>query len=531
MSGKITAEALRETILGDGELAILDVREEGVFSQAHLLFASPAPLSRLELRIADLVPRRSAPIVLCDDGDGLAKRAAARLAGWGYADVSILDGGGAAWRGAGFELFSGVFVPSKAFGEFVEVTCHTPNISADELKAKLDSGADMVVLDSRPIEEYRRMSIPTGIDVPGAELAYRVHDIAPSPDTLVVVNCAGRTRSIIGAQSLINAGIPNRVMALRNGTMGWQLAGHTLDHGLEHRAPAVSEHGLAKGREAAARVAARFGVRTIDRATLAAWREDSDSRTLYMFDVRHPEEYEAGHLPGSVWAPGGQLVQATDKYAAVRNARMVLIDDTGVRATMTASWLIQLGWRDVAVLEGGLDGGGLETGPRAAPVAGLDAAAVDAIDAADLAGRMADGGAVVIDLATSLTYRNGHIPGAWFAVRSRLADGLSRVPASAMLVFTSEDGVLARLAASEAAAMTDARTACLAGGTEAWVAAGLDVATGEENMADTADDVWLRPYDKASDQRAAMNEYLSWELDLVDQIKRDGTTRFQSFPA
>ena len=67
--------------------------------------------------------------------------------------------------------------------------------------------------------------------MPGAELVLRVRDIAPSPDTTIVVNCAGRTRSIIGAQSLINAGIPNKVVALRNGTMGWHLAGFTCDKG------------------------------------------------------------------------------------------------------------------------------------------------------------------------------------------------------------------------------------------------------------------------------------------------------------
>src|SRR3954468_7316465 len=76
----------------------------------------------------------------------------------------------------------------------------------------------MVVLDSRPFDEYQRVSIPTAVNVPGAELALRIHDLAPSPQTLVVVNCAGRTRSIIGAQSLINAGVPNKVVALRNGT-------------------------------------------------------------------------------------------------------------------------------------------------------------------------------------------------------------------------------------------------------------------------------------------------------------------------
>jgi len=215
-------------MLGDGkELALVDVREELTFSQNHLLWARNVPLSRLELRFARLVPRKSTRIVLCDDNDGLAERAAVILAGAGYSDLSYLDGGVAAWEKAGFVSFSGVHVPSKAFGEFVEHDSGTPSVSATELDAMMRSGVDLKVLDSRPFNEYSHISIPTGINVPGAELVLKVRDVVPSPDTTIVVNCAGRTRSIIGAQSLINAGVPNKVVALRNGTMGWHLAGLT----------------------------------------------------------------------------------------------------------------------------------------------------------------------------------------------------------------------------------------------------------------------------------------------------------------
>ena len=137
-------------------------------------------------------------------------------------------------------------------------------VNFEELKGKLDSGEDMVILDSRPFDEYHRMNIPTGIDVPGAELVHRVHDLAPSPETLVVVNCAGRTRSIIGAQSLINAEIPNQVVALRNGTMGWELSGFVNERGSQKRHLTSTDEGTAKAIEAAARVAKRFGVQSID---------------------------------------------------------------------------------------------------------------------------------------------------------------------------------------------------------------------------------------------------------------------------
>ena len=93
------------------------------------------------------------------------------------------------------ELFSGVNVPSKAFGEFVEHTYDTPNIDAEDLHQRLEAGDNLVVVDSRPMREFRAMSLPAGTCMPGAELAYRVHSCTGS-NTTVVVNCAGRTRSI-----------------------------------------------------------------------------------------------------------------------------------------------------------------------------------------------------------------------------------------------------------------------------------------------------------------------------------------------
>jgi len=528
---RIGARELHALLRGDEELALLDVREELAFGQSHILYASCMPLSRLECLAMRMVPRRSTPIVVCDAGEGLAERAARRLGHFGYADVKVLDGGVGAWGEAGFELFSGVNVPSKAFGELIEARCGTPSLSAEELKAKLDAGADLVVLDSRPAVEYRARHIPTGVCVPGAELAYRVHDLAPSPDTMVVVNCAGRTRSIIGAQSLINAGVANPVAALRNGTMGWHLAGYELEHGMQRAAGGVSGEGLETARQAARRVAERFGVRYIDRATLARWRDEQDERSLYVLDVRHPEEYEQGHLPGSWCAPGGQLVQETDHFIATLRSRVVLVDDTGVRATMTASWLNQMGWPEVAVLEDAFEGVELVHGREPLEVLGLEEAHAETVAARELAAMLEAGDASVVDLGLSRAYREGHVPGAWFAVRARLERALANVPRRAVLVLTSEDGVLARLAALEAAPLREEPVKVLSGGTRQWVAQGLPLREGEEHMADTADDVWLRPYEKDWGVEDAMREYLTWEVGLVEQLERDGTAPFVASPA
>ena len=356
--------AVRARLLARQEIALLDVREEDPYAQAHPLWAANLPLSRIEIEAQRRIPRHDTPIVVygMHDGVDLAPRAARVLAGLGYGRVHLLDGGLAAWRAAGGELFRDVNVPSKAFGELVEHERHTPSLSAQEVKALIDARADVVVLDARRFDEYRTMSIPGATSVPGAELVLRARTLAPDPKTQVIVNCAGRTRSIIGTQSLVNAGLPNPVAALRNGTIGWKLAGQALDTGASRRAPEASTEQRAEAQANALAVAERAGVRRITLPALGAL--ELPAHTVYRFDVRSPEEYAAGHLPGFASAPGGQLVQETDHVAPVRGARIVLADDDGVRAPMTASWLAQMGW-EVYVLEPAGPGAFTETGAPA----------------------------------------------------------------------------------------------------------------------------------------------------------------------
>jgi rhodanese-related sulfurtransferase len=419
-------------------------------------------------------------------------------------------------------LFSGVNVPSKAFGEYIEHKNGTPNIGPGELDRLIRDGADLVVLDSRPFDEYSRVSIPTATNVPGAELVLRARDLAPSPDTLVVVNCAGRTRSIIGAQSLINAGLPNKVVALRNGTMGWSLAGFHCDSGKNRRAPGASPKTLDWARQAAWHVAQNSGVQRVEREALDAWRND-DSRTLYIFDVRDPAEYEAGHWPGAISAPGGQLVQATDQYVGTLGARIVVVDDAEARAAMTASWLRQMGFAEVFVLAEA----GTETGWPAVQVLQTETRPDSAIDCAALSELLSQSAATVVDLSLSRNYLCEHIPGAWFAIRTRLAHALKTMPHPGTVVLTSEDGVLAQLAVAEAITLHDGAVRCLDGGNAAWRAAG-HAFSAEAKMADQAIDQWRKPYERTGDTEAAMREYLAWEIDLLPRIERDGSLKFFS---
>ena len=296
---RIDAKTLHAWLLDGHELALLDAREDGEFGASHLFWAVPCPLSKREMRARALLPRLAVRICCVDDGRGLAEQLAAWLEGIGCTDVAVLDGGTKAWEAAGYELFSGVNVPSKAFGEWVEHHYGTESVDPPELKSWIDGGRNIVVLDSRTHEEFVRMSIPTGISVPGGELVYRIGDIAPDPKTLVVVNCAGRTRSIMGAESLRRAGIPNKVVALRNGTMGWELAGFRCDRGRTDRFAPGTPKTAATALQRAQAFAEQSGVGVIGAIDLARLEDDPD-RTLYVLDVRDPAEFRAGHRPGSV---------------------------------------------------------------------------------------------------------------------------------------------------------------------------------------------------------------------------------------
>jgi rhodanese-related sulfurtransferase len=524
---RVDARRLKTQLHDGGEIALLDAREEAVFGRRHLLMASCVPLSQLELLVDDLVPRRGARVVWCDDGEGLADRAAQKMIAFGYQDVAVLDGGIAAWEAAGYRVYSGVHVPSKAFAEVVEHEAGTPWISAPGLQALIDSGADIAIFDSRSYEEYHNNSIPTAISVPGAELVYRFADLTPSPDTTVIVNCGGRTRSIIGAQALINAGFRNKIMSLKDGTMAWHLAGLGVVNGATRRPPEMSAVGLTAAQEAAARVAARCGVSRIDRARLERWRAEVAERSLYVIDVRTPEEYEAGHMRAARSVPGGQLVQETDAHIATWGGRIVLVDDNGVRATMTASWLKQMGWDEVAVFVANPSDGDWVTGRREPRVPGLAEAVARAVDVPALRDALSGGTALVVDLDFSRRYVQGHIPGAWFAIRSRLADAVTKLPASGTIVLTSRDGRLARLAAPELSALTATPVAVLSGGTQSWIDAGLPLEAGAERMASQAEDVVLSARERGQNREEAMREYLAWESALVTDMANDDDHRFR----
>ncbi|WP_312793713.1 rhodanese-like domain-containing protein [Tianweitania sp.] len=510
MTGPITARQAKAIVHErTREVAFLDIREHGQYGEGHPFIAVSCPFSRLEEKVRLLVPRLAVSVVLLDQADGTAERAASLLTAMGYGDVAWINGGAQAWQRANFNLFKGVNVPSKTLGELVEHEWHVPRIGIDDFAAMVEGGHPFQLFDARPASEHRKMRIPGAISLPNAELPHRFRQAVADPDVPVIIHCAGRTRSIIGAAGLALAGVSNPVLALENGTQGWALSGRLLDlgaipqplHPLDAEnlhLSASRAHALMKERD----------IQAIDLDRLAELRADQ-SRTLYIFDVRTAEEFDAGSLHDAVHAPAVQLAQATDEWIGVRRARLVLVDDTGLRGAITAVFLRMLGY-EVFVLAGTpLDEGSVgKTERTTLPLRGIDAR-----HATFMAAR---GSAHLLDVRPSPAYRAGHLDGARWAIRPQIQAMRLYMAMPCLLAGPAElvDPVAQDLAASGA---LDIRR--VGGDVEAWRGQGLDIiATSDQPSDAEAIDFLFFVHDRHNGNLEAARRYLDWETGLLKQL-------------
>lgn len=510
----LTPDGLASLMGSDVPHAVLDVRERGAYERGHIFRTTSLPRRQLTMRVPTLITAPATPIAVIDGDGTLAPLAATTLTAMGYTDVRVLARGLVAWRDAGRPLVQGVNVPSKVFGEHALHAMKTPQIAPHDLAQRIARGDDLVIVDSRTAEEYTRGCIPGAISVPGAELVPRIGELVERPDTTIVVHCGGRTRSYIGAESLRRMRLPNPIVALENGTMGWELAGLTLERGATRSAPPPGSRSRALAETTATRVAAEDGVRFVDADTVARAWDARRAHNIYVVDVRTADEYAARHVAGAVWAPGGQAVQATDDYFAVRAATFVFVCDGGARAVMTAAWFQKMGFPDVVVLAGGLpawekSGGAMEVGHPTPRPFGWEAARA----AVPRVAPDALSGAIVIDVGPSDAYGRGHVPGAAWICPSRIEARIERATSdrACALVLACPDGVASTLAAATLRQLGYA-AGILDGGTRGWSAAGRALESGATRLLDEPDDVVLKPYERG---REAMEAYLRWEEALL----------------
>jgi rhodanese-related sulfurtransferase len=271
------------------------------------------------------------------------------VAAVGWTDIVALDGGIPAWGAQADRNVPTFDIPGNDFSLAILDANDTPAVTAQDLQALRAEGADVIVIDTRTLPEYAAGHVPGAVGVPGAELLLRFSDVVPSPDTHVVVSCAGLPRAIIGAQTLIDAGVPNRVSFLYDGTKAWKETGSALETGDAATYVAAEQDARERAAERVKAISANDQIPRIDLATATAWAADIN-RTTYLLDVRTPEEYQASHVPGSIPSEGGQLLGVAYRTIAVRGARVVLVDDLiGARAAVVAHWLKRRGY-EIAIL-------------------------------------------------------------------------------------------------------------------------------------------------------------------------------------
>ena len=528
MAQEISPQELRDLLDGNARFALIDVRDPGEYNSSHIPGASLIPRRLLEFQMAASVPSRAAPIVVCDDDGRRSALAAETLEDMGYTQVSVLTGGINWWVSQNQPTEWGSNVPSKDFGERMEVEHHVPEIEATTLHQWIEEGKKLVILDTRTPEEYQRFCIPGGRSVPGGELAMRITDITESldPDTTVVVNCAGRTRSIIGTRVLQRMGLTN-IVGLKNGTSGWVLAGYELETGADRMdLPPVSGQGLAAAEAYARRVAAEDGVRSLPVAMLQEMISRQSEDNVYLVDVRTREEYLAGHIPGFTWFPGGQVVQRSDDVAVVKNTPIVFACDGLARSTLVASWYRQMGMEEVYAVDGGtqawIDAGlQLATGDPEMPVFGLDEAKARAnlISPRELNDSSNDSsGRVTIFVDTSQDFSRGHVPGSRWLSRGWLELQINDAAPSreTPVTVTCADGRLSILTASTLTQMGYRNVSVLDGGMTSWRSAGLDVETGLTGITRPPADVVYSGPDR---NYAEMMHYLRWETALGEKYQ------------
>ena len=519
MASTISCAEVAGLLGGDRPFALIDVREAGEYNSSHIIGSSLIPRRELELRIAESVPHVDTMVVLCDDDGRRAALAAETLRGLGYRNAVAMVGGMARWVTERRPTEWGVNVPSKDFGEKVQVQHHVPEIDAVELRHRMERGDKMVILDTRTPEEYQRNCIPGGRSVPNGELGLHISDILGErdDDTTVVINCAGRTRSIIGTRLLQRMGVEN-VVGLENGTAGWVLAGYELEIGADRLdLPEPTDEGLTAAERFADRLVEQDGVRYIDVAALDSLMARGESESVYLIDVRTDAEYAEGHVPSFRWFPGGQAVQRADEVAVVHNAPIVFCCDGRARAAFTASWYRQMGFEEVYALHGGTSawaesGRALERGAAGSDMRALsgnqvNVVTVDDVDAASSSSR-------IVHVGLSAEFAQGHVPGAAWIPRGWLEFRIGDIAPdrdTPIIVTCADGGAQSLLAAATLTEMGYTNVSALEGGTRAWQSSGRNVEMGLTGVMSPPNDNLPMGPDRGY---ADMVNYLRWEEEL-----------------
>lgn len=503
--------------------ALIDVRGHGEFRRGHILGATSLPRRMIEFRMRELVSFSGTPIVLCDEDGRRASLAAKTLERMRYSDVAVLEGGLSKWVESGYNTELEMNTLSKIFGEKVFSEWRVPEVTAQELNEKLRRGEDVTIIDVRTHEEHRVSCIPGAINIPGGELALRISEAVTDPSRPIVVHCAGRTRSIIAAATLQKLGFQN-AFALKNGTMGWELAGLELQHGAKTSVASPSHVSISESEVLVSGMAGSQGIQRLSIEDLKDVQSRRDGENVYLIDVRTREEYISGHMPGFQWFPGGQAVQQADELIAVPDGKIIFACDGRIRSTFAAYWFRELGYPHVYTVDGGVKawtvrGLHVEVGMQGLVPFGLEdaRARVKLLSPIKFNLAVEEDKLTLIFVGTSQNFADGHIPNSHWLPRDWLELRVSGlIPSNHTPIgVTCSDGLSSPLAAVTLMDLGYESVKVLEGGVEAWRNVGLPTSQGSGELDGTVDDVL--PFIGTRMSREEMLRYLVWEEKLAER--------------
>jgi rhodanese-related sulfurtransferase len=304
--------------------------------------------------------------------------------------------------------------------------------------------------------------------------------------------------------------------------MGWLLARFELESAPRRAALSPPAESRTKAGELAQQLAQDEKIPYISVGELLElFHSRVNAGVTYVIDVRSVKEYEAGHIPASLPVPGGQAVQRTDDFIAVRNARLIFISSESARAVMAAYWYRQMGFRDVSVLQGGLrawveNGQPLAFGGPPSEPLELETAKKNArfVGPTELAVKLQKSSLWIVDVGTSVDFEAAHVPGAHWISRGWIELKLpERFPdRDRAIVVTCPDGRHSVLASRALSGLGYTDVAVLEGGVRAWTAAGYPTEIGLDLCLAEPKDVVFSPSIRGS--KEDMKRYLEWEMKL-----------------
>jgi rhodanese-related sulfurtransferase len=521
LSHLISPKTAKRHIHGNGECAFLDVREHGQYGEGHPFLSVNCPYSNFEQMVNRLVPRKTVKVILLDNDDGIADKASSLMSAMGYESISIIAGGAVAWKEAGFTLYKGVNLPSKTLGELIEHHEHPSLISPKTLSEWRSSSKKFYLFDCRPPNEFEKMTIPGAMCIPNGELAHRLNVLISDAQMPIVLTCAGRTRGLIGAAGLNRLGLPNPIFAVENGTQGWALSGLDLSRGNGRPVmPELDSDSLVQSKVRAEELLQREKIRCISPIEFNELACDKN-RTLYLLDVRSLSEYQAGHLPGSVHCWSGQVAQALDQFIGVRRARIVLSDDTGMRAALAAIWLRAMQYEVYVIRDS--DPKALHSNWRQGAPFQMKVQELRELSPTETYALCEDKGAQILDLRNSQKYRAGHIKGAVWANRARL----SLIDKNRPMILFAENSIVANHIAIDIKKAGVEVFGIIKGSIEDCEQAGYELENSPNSPTDKeCIDFLFFVHDRHDGNLESARRYLEWEKGLLAQLDPEERSSF-----